>query len=509
MAEKKQAFEELQALEPVDKEKIPEGIKPLGCHLFMVEKFDASGRHKKYKSRLVSHGNEQDTSLYPDRSSPTVSVHVILMCLALAACNTAYTLGKIDVKGAFIQTEMSGTPVYIKCTRQLRDLILDLFPEYNKYIGKDGVLYCKLFKALYGCVQASKLWYEKVCKFLERLGYVQGEVDPCVFRRVVGEKVYLLTLYVDDILLIAERVEIERMEKAFVAAFQWITMAVGSSHLYIGMKLTVDRGYVVFDMRYYLKNFLEPFDNPQVKVVPGNKETFMVKEAAEKLDLKKRMLFHSSVAKLLYLSKRAHPDIIAVVGFLCTRVKEPSIKDWEKMGKLLGYLKGTEDFVMRLKPNALFRVVAYIDASFSAHPDGKSHSGIVVKVGGAPIFFGSKKQKCISKSPTEAELVALSDNVGFVELFAEFVAFVTNSEQMKPLIYQDSASVITMVTEGGGVTRTKTMRTRMNLVLEAVKEDRIEVRYVNTKGMEADGLSKSLGGGSFLEFRGKVLNLSK
>jgi len=36
------------------------------------------------------------------------------------------------------------------------------------------------------------------------------------------------------------------------------------------------------------------------------------------------------------------------------------------------------------------------------------------------------------------------------------------------------------------------MRTRMNLVLEAVKEDRIEVRYVNTKGMEADGLSKSL-----------------
>jgi len=92
-------------------------------------------------------------------------------------------------------------------------------------------------------------------------------------------------------------------------------------------------------------------------------------------------------------------------------------------------------------------------------------------------------------------------------LFAEFVAFVMNSEQMKPLIYQDSTSVITMVTGGGGVTRTKTMRTRMNLVLEAVKEDRIEIRYVNTKGMEADGLSNSLSGTSFLEFSGKVLNL--
>jgi hypothetical protein len=89
------------------------------------------------------------------------------------------------------------------------------------------------------------------------------------------------------------------------------------------------------------------------------------------------------------------------------------------------------------------------------------------------------------------------------------VAFVTNSEQMKPLVYQDSTSVITMVTEGGGVTRSKTMRMRMNLVLEAVREDRIEIRYVNTKGMEADGLSKALGGSSFLEFHGKVLNLSE
>jgi hypothetical protein len=85
------------------------------------------------------------------------------------------------------------------------------------------------------------------------------------------------------------------------------------------------------------------------------------------------------------------------------------------------------------------------------------------------VFFGSGKQKGVSKSHTRAELVALSDYVGFVKLFAEFVAFVTNSGQMKQLIYQDSTSVFTMVTEGGGVTQTKTMRTRMNLVLEAVK----------------------------------------
>ncbi len=67
-------------------------------------------------------------------------------------------MGKIDMKGAFMQTEIMGTPVYIKCTRKLKDLILDLYSEYSKYVGKDGALYCKLLKALYGCVQASKLF---------------------------------------------------------------------------------------------------------------------------------------------------------------------------------------------------------------------------------------------------------------------------------------------------------------------------------------------------------------
>jgi hypothetical protein len=203
-AEIKQVFEELNALEPVEKTDIPLGIKPLGCHLFTVQKFDASGEHDKYKSRLVSHGNEQDTSMYPDRSSPTVSVHAIMTCLALAACNPTYTLAKIDVKGTFIQTEMKGTPVYIRCTGGLKAQILQMYPEYSKYVGSDGVLYCKLKKALYGCVQASKLWYEKLKVFLAGQGYVHGDVDPCVFRRVVGGKVYLLLVCVDDILLIGD-----------------------------------------------------------------------------------------------------------------------------------------------------------------------------------------------------------------------------------------------------------------------------------------------------------------
>jgi hypothetical protein len=45
------------------------------------------------------------------------------------------------------------------------------------------------------------------------------------------------------------------------------------------------------------------------------------------------------VAKLLYLSRRARPDIIVTVSFLCTRVKEPMVGDRDKLFHLLGYLK--------------------------------------------------------------------------------------------------------------------------------------------------------------------------
>ena len=52
-------FEELDAMEPVRKEDIPKGYKAHNTHLFTVEKFMADGKHDKFKSRLVAHGNDR------------------------------------------------------------------------------------------------------------------------------------------------------------------------------------------------------------------------------------------------------------------------------------------------------------------------------------------------------------------------------------------------------------------------------------------------------------------
>lgn len=63
---------------------------------------------------MVANGNEQDPEVYSDCSSPAFVMHSIFICLAVSACKN-YKVSKIDIKGAFIQMEMKGMLVCIKC----------------------------------------------------------------------------------------------------------------------------------------------------------------------------------------------------------------------------------------------------------------------------------------------------------------------------------------------------------------------------------------------------------
>jgi hypothetical protein len=59
-----------------------------------------------------------------------------------------------------------------------------------------------------------------------------------------------------------------------------------------------------------------------------------------------------------------------------------------------------------------------------------------------------------------------------------------------PTIYQDCGTVVSLVTKGGGKTRTKHLRARMNLAKEMVDEARAEVVHIKAPKMKADGLTK-------------------
>jgi hypothetical protein len=59
-------------------------------------------------------------------------------------------------------------------------------------------------------------------------------VDLCLFHKVIGDKVYLLVVYVDDILVVAEWEELIKLNEGFMKEFRWITMVINNEQLYWG-----------------------------------------------------------------------------------------------------------------------------------------------------------------------------------------------------------------------------------------------------------------------------------
>jgi hypothetical protein len=82
-------------------------------HIFGRE-VSANGEFDKVKARLVANGVQQNHQLYPRKTSPTASIHSIFTCFAIVVYIGVYEVAKIDVKGAYGQTEITGSPIYMK-----------------------------------------------------------------------------------------------------------------------------------------------------------------------------------------------------------------------------------------------------------------------------------------------------------------------------------------------------------------------------------------------------------
>ena len=127
---------------------------------------------------------------------------------------------------------------------------------------------------------------------------------------------------------------------------------------YLGMQIMLEPGVVTVDMSYYLEKLLEGYDNLPPCSTPGKKTFFAVDEATETLPEAERKVFHTAVARLLYLSKRARPDIMTVVAFLCTRVTRATQQDMQKLSRLLGYLSNTRKQKLTINANNNLQVRA-------------------------------------------------------------------------------------------------------------------------------------------------------
>jgi hypothetical protein len=64
-----------------------------------------------------------------------------------------------------------------KISNQSTAHVIGEYPDLNKFAEKDGCLYTILKKTMYGCIQASSLWYRLLKKVLEEFGFEMSERD--------------------------------------------------------------------------------------------------------------------------------------------------------------------------------------------------------------------------------------------------------------------------------------------------------------------------------------------
>ena len=117
--------------------------------------------------------------------------------------------------------------------------------------------------------------------------------------------------------------------------------------------------------------------------------------------------------------------------------------------RLLNFIHTTQQDGVMLggDSNGVLRLRAYVDASYGVHMDGKSHTGNVITLGRGPIFSKSSKQKSVTKSSCEAEILALSDIVSTVAWMKDFLQEI--GVTIEPLIlFEDNRAAIFLVTNG-------------------------------------------------------------
>jgi hypothetical protein len=171
------------------------------------------------------------------------------------------------------------------------------------------------------------------------------------------------------------------------------------------------------------------------------------KGTSDALSDKKKSIFHSYVMRIAYLCKRVKPELCVAISYLATQVTNPSVNDWIKLDRVVSYISKHIGEGITLSADMLddaITVTGYIDAAFGCHSDGKSHTGVIVTLGDGPIFVRSVKQRIVTKSSTEAELVALSDEAGILLDIKSFL--IAQGYKVVLVAAQDNQSTIAMIT---------------------------------------------------------------
>ncbi len=251
---------------------------------------------------------------------PTVSTESVFITSAIAASEKR-KVRCYDIPSTFVNTDVD-EDVLMLLKGELAEMMIQIAPQtYQKYVTVDRkgtpILYVKLQKALYGLMRAILLFYRKLQKELEQYGFKVKPYNPCIANMTTSSGEPMTVIWHIDNLMgtCMEDFELTKFSCYFAKIYgPKLSMHTGNKHNYLGVNLEFnDDSTLNVSMVNYIKSVIAEF--PEMitgkAATPAANHLFTIrdKKEARALEEERALIFHHTVAQLLFMSTRARRDI--------------------------------------------------------------------------------------------------------------------------------------------------------------------------------------------------------
>ncbi|GBE87159.1 hypothetical protein SCP_1004060 [Sparassis crispa] len=478
---------QLQGMETWELVEPPEDRKPIGNKWVLVKKTNKEGEIIKYKARLVAKGYSQIPGMdYTETFAPVVHLETIRAILGLAAI-LDWEIGQMDVKGAYLNGTLK-EEVYMRQPK-----------GYN-----DGTYrVCKLKKTLYRLKQSGREWNIVLNRKLLDAGFKHLFSDPCVYIRIKGDKIEIVTVWVDDLLIFTNDCALmDQLKRELRNMFE--VTDLGEPQKIVGIEIERDRSKqtIKISQTKYIESILHKngLTNANTVGMPLDPNTVLEKEEPETDDECDRDNGYASlIGSLMYTAIAMRPDIAHTVQRLSSFTANPGMAHWTAAKCVLRYLSGMRELgiiygpIADVKPKDQSIFVGYSDADYANDiRDRKSISGYLFKLGNGMITWSSKKQTTVASSTTEAEYMASAEAAKEAMWLQTLFKEIGFEQQDPTILFEDNTVAISIARDPQFHAKSKHFDVKHHYVCEKLRDKYIDIHYCPTEDMIADILTKSL-----------------
>ena len=182
----------------------------------------------------------------------------------------------------------------------------------------------------------------------------------------------------------------------------------------------------------------------------------------------------------------------------------PGILYLEAAKRILRYLKGTMEYGLMLGCHGVegFDLVGWTDSNWVQDPDDhRSVGGFIFEIAGSTVTWSSRKQSTVATSSAEEEYMALANATKEAVWLRTLLKEMDFPQISATIIFADNQGCIALTRNPVNHSHAKHIDIRHHFIRERVGMGEIDLRYISTKNMLADGFTKQLPREAFEKFR--------